>query len=205
MRFNLRAAFGLEDSRLFAGLILLGISLGLNFAAFAGDAHNYMGNFDSSARIDSAFEDSLTAIQADTAVEADSLPNTGISEKIQPAQNAGYHSPSGAMWRSVLLPGWGQLYNRKYLKSLIIGGGEIAIIYGIWYQHNQYHDARDIGDTKAADFYRDDRNRLTWWLAGIILYSMADAYVDAHLMNFDLGRDLSLGLNGGCLFIRLEF
>ena len=115
------------------------------------------------------------------------------------------HNPSLAMWKSLILPGWGQLYNKKYLKTVIIGGAEIALIYGIFYQHDQSEKAQKAGDSEAANFYRDDRNRLTWWLAGIILYSMADAYVDAQLMDFDLSNELSLGIAPGKLFVRLQF
>jgi hypothetical protein len=102
-----------------------------------------------------------------------------------------HHSPSGAMWRSLLFPGWGQLYNRKYFKALIIGGGEIGFISGIYIQHQRFKDAREKGDEYAANFYRNDRNRLGWWLAGLILYSMADAYVDAQLWDFEISQDLS--------------
>ncbi len=115
------------------------------------------------------------------------------------------HNPMGAMWRSLLFPGWGQLYNRKYLKALILGGTEIGFIYGIIYQNDRYRNARGEGDTVRAAFYKDDRNRLSWWLAGIILYSMADAYADAHLWDFELSPELSLGAVPGMFYIRFDF
>ena len=33
-------------------------------------------------------------------------------------------SPKGAMIRSLILPGWGQIYNRKFIKALVFLGGE---------------------------------------------------------------------------------
>jgi hypothetical protein len=112
------------------------------------------------------------------------------------------HNPSGAMWRSMLLPGWGQLYNGKYLKALIIGGGEIGLIWGIYAQHQRLQDARKANDEIAENFYRDDRNRLTWWLVGTILYSMADAYVDGQLWNYDLSDEISLVMSAEGIAIK---
>ncbi len=101
-------------------------------------------------------------------------------------------------------PAWGQLYNRKYVKALIIGGAEIGFAYGVYYQHRRYKKAKREGNDVAAAFYKDDRNRLGWWLAGIILYSMADAYADAHLWDFELSPNLSMGLNPGCVIVYLD-
>ena len=115
------------------------------------------------------------------------------------------YSPKGAMWRSLLFPGWGQLYNGRYLKSIIIGGTEAAFIYGIYVQEKRRQDAKDIGYEDAEKFYLKDRKKFTWWLAGTIIYSTLDAYIDAQLMNFDISEDLSAGIAGGFLFIRVSF
>ena len=37
-------------------------------------------------------------------------------------------SPMGALLRSVAFPGWGQFYNRKYLKSAVVFGAETTFI-----------------------------------------------------------------------------
>ncbi len=115
------------------------------------------------------------------------------------------HSPSGAMWRSMALPGWGQLYNRKYLKAAIYGGGEIALFYASLVQNRRYKQAREDEDWIAADFYENDRNRLRWWLAGTILFSMADAYVDGQLWDFELDKDLSAGIGEGGFFLKVKW
>jgi hypothetical protein len=133
--------------------------------------------------------DSLSARIADTT-------NTKAARK---------RSPAGAMWRSFFFPGWGQFYNRKYIKSLIIAGGEISLIAAIYLQEERRKDAKKIGDDYAARFYRDDRQRMTWWLAGVVLYSMADAYVDAQLADFDIGEDLSAGILPGFFYVRFQF
>ncbi|MFC1553900.1 DUF5683 domain-containing protein [candidate division KSB1 bacterium] len=99
-------------------------------------------------------------------------------------------SPKGAMYRSLAFPGWGQWYNEKKLKSLLVFSAETGFITGIITQHYRLSKA----DTPAdRTFYRDDRNKFVWWLGGAILYSMLDAFVDAYLDDFhgemDINRD----------------
>jgi hypothetical protein len=95
-------------------------------------------------------------------------------------------SPTGAAFRSLALPGWGQSYNRRPLKAVIIGGLEQGVLFGIYRNHQLFRDARKFADDRSADFYKDQRNRLTWILAGTLLYSAVDAFVDAHLYDFEV-------------------
>ncbi|MCB2198018.1 hypothetical protein KQI63_01345 [bacterium] len=104
-------------------------------------------------------------------------------------------SPTGALFRSLAIPGWGQLYTGHPVKAVVFLGTDIGMLYGIYVQNNLYEDYLDqAGDTKddsyrarledLADFYRDDRNKLIWWTAGVMLLSGFDAYVEAHLYDF---------------------
>jgi hypothetical protein len=106
-------------------------------------------------------------------------------------------SPTGALLRSLALPGWGQLYNQKYLKAGIIGIGESLLIYQTVYYYGRTNTYRDLyqneTDTELRqqyfnqfDSYRDLRNQHIWFLAITVFYSMFDAYVDAHLAGFDI-------------------
>jgi len=97
-------------------------------------------------------------------------------------------SPRGAMLRSLFVPGWGQLYNGKWLKAIVIAGAEIGLITNAVIQNQLAVRSTNIYE---KEFYQNNRGLSIWWLAGIILYSMADAYVDAHLYNFDESPDLS--------------
>lgn len=144
-----------------------------------------------------AGDDSLSVqIQADTAIYIDKTDSLQIQpdEVLSDTSKVKYHSPALAMWLSCAIPGGGQFYNRDYIKTIIIGGGEIAIIYTITWYHYQYDKARRDGDAAAKIFYEDNRNRWIWILAGTILYSMADAYVDAQLWDYEISRDLSFRL-----------
>jgi hypothetical protein len=108
-----------------------------------------------------------------------------------------YKSPTGALFRSVAFPGWGQFYNEKYLKSLVVFGTETtfitlaAIEWGRRNEHKtKFQDLPQDHPDKAWEFeqfrfYEDRRNLFLWITAGIVFLSMFDAYVDAQLYNFD--------------------
>lgn len=116
-------------------------------------------------------------------------------------------SPSGALIRSIAVPGWGQLYVDRPYKALVFFGVNVGMVYGAVFQHVQFLDYVDKADSvtpddpddpqsveqarrlsefyeDTANFYRDDRNRLIWWSAGVILLASLDAYVEAHLYDF---------------------
>jgi hypothetical protein len=106
--------------------------------------------------------------------------------------------PRWVMMRSLLLPGWGQLHNRAWFKALAIGGTECWILAGMLEDDRQLRRLRSESDRAAAggdneaynaavDAYNDRLEGLVtreWWLGGLLLYSMLDAYVDAHFRDF---------------------
>ncbi len=104
--------------------------------------------------------------------------------------------PTGALLLSVAIPGGGQFYNRKYLKSLLYGGTEIYLIKYVswrWKQMDEHwRNFRNTDDSviKAQQFAlfekrRDSRNAHIWLTALVVFVSMFDAYVDAHLADFN--------------------
>jgi hypothetical protein len=106
-------------------------------------------------------------------------------------------SPMGALFRSVAFPGWGQFYNEKYFKSLVVFGTEttfITLAVIEWRRRNEHkgnflnlppdHPDKDW-EFEQFRFYEDRRNLFLWITAGIVFLSMFDAYVDAYLYNFD--------------------
>ena len=128
---------------------------------------------------------------------SDSVHVTTIVEK----------SPRGAMLRSALMPGWGQLYNNQKLKALLVFGGEMALVGNAIYYNQVANKSQTVDEQR---FYKDMRSQFLWWLFAIHLLNILDAYVDAHLWNFDTGPDLSLDTihhgNGGLLLsLRFEF
>lgn len=97
-------------------------------------------------------------------------------------------SPRVAVIRSALVPGWGQWYNGQKLKALLVLGGELALA-GNAILYNQW--AVKSSTKMEREFYQYNRSRFLWWFFGVYLLNILDAYVDAHLWNFDTGPDLS--------------
>ncbi len=127
------------------------------------------------------------------------------------------HSPHLASVLSAVLPGAGQVYNKKYWKVPIIYAGLGALTYSIYYNQSSFktfHNellARNNNDTNAmsANFFgypdeylrsnRDQfRNNRDLSIIGVaLLYTLniIDAAVDAHLYNFDVNKSLSIKSN----------
>ena len=111
-----------------------------------------------------------------------------------------------------LIPGAGQFYNRKYayLKVPVIYGAFAGI--GYWANDNQnqyerYRDAYELavnGEThefgnastddikRARDNFDKFRQRTYITLGAIYLAQILEAYVAAHLIDFDIDEDISI-------------
>ncbi len=137
------------------------------------------------------------------------------------------HSPRTAAIRSAMLPGLGQIYNKKYWKLPIVYGALGGCAGVFVYNLNNYRDTRfayrvkynmRVNRTDSALFskinpllrpleeeslryYRDQFRRDIDYsvLFFLILWGLnvVDATVDAHLKSFDVGPDLSLQLKPG--------
>ncbi len=101
-------------------------------------------------------------------------------------------SPKGALLRSVVYPGWGQLANGKPYKACVIMAVEAYLAGVALSADRRAGDAAELAgaaDSQAEaarledrrSYYEDRRNQYFWWLGATVLYSMLDAYVDAHL------------------------
>jgi len=122
------------------------------------------------------------------------------------------HSPRKATLLSVVLPGAGQVYNKKYWKLPIVYGGLGVAIYYLddnlkrvkLYRRSlvalQDDDPLTINETRFTPTQLDDLLdlRKRWRdisyvaIAGIYVLQIIDAHVDAQLFHFDVSDDLSL-------------
>ena len=122
------------------------------------------------------------------------------------------HSVRKATILSTILPGAGQVYNRKYWKVPLVYAALGATVYYINYNnknYKQYNDAlikrydndstnelfTEISNDNLrilSDGYR--RNRDLSFAAATIVYvlNIIDAHVDAHLYTFNVSDDLTL-------------
>ena len=85
-----------------------------------------------------------------------------------------------------LVPGMGQIYNGKLLKSAIFVGLEISA-YVAWKDNSGKYKSYDSNNyTLKKHRYLEKRNKYAWWIGILYFYAMIDAVVDAHLNSFDL-------------------
>ena len=77
-------------------------------------------------------------------------------------------------WKLGFIPGLGQLYNGKYLKAI----GFVAAEYVSMTRFNDFKKENRIGR----------RNTYAWWIFGIYVLNILDAYVDAQLSTFPIRR-----------------
>jgi len=103
-------------------------------------------------------------------------------------------SPTKAVLFSCFLPAGGQFYNEKYIKGTIIASIELYTGYKTainYFDYRKTASPERFSDALSYGFY----------FLGTWLYSMADAYVDAHLYNFKEKMEVSLLPTG----VRLSF
>lgn len=152
------------------------------------------------------------------------------------AQAETAHTPQGAVWRSAVIPGWGQVYNGQIYKVPVVyvglaGMAAGAIYYSrehrLWDRAFRYQRAEELIASGALDdnpcmACLDDYERLLeekeveaissnqlrpirdnlrrnrdLFVVGVGLWhglAVLDAYVSAHLLDFDVGDDLTISV-----------
>ncbi len=130
-----------------------------------------------------------------------------------------YPSPKKALILTAVLPGLGQIYNKKYWKLPIVYGGVGSMVWLIIYnnrEYNRYKTAlkyRDDDDPETIDEFSNEdgvelvpdsslklsrnaalKNRELSYIGLAFSYILTgvDAFVDAHLLGFDVSDDLTL-------------
>ena len=103
-------------------------------------------------------------------------------------------NPAFAALMSATVPGLGQFYNGKEMKGTALFAIESAILAGIGLENrrasqalSKWHRSGETVDSyyDAYSDHFDRRQTLVWWAVLVGLYGVLDAYVDAHLSDFD--------------------
>ena len=120
--------------------------------------------------------------------------------------------PSKAAFYSAILPGLGQIYNKRYWKAPLVWGAIGTGIYFYVSNDKQFDRYRDAYKRRLAGFEDDEffgvvsndglvraqeqfrRNKEVSLLVTLGLYALniIDANVDAHLLQFNVDENLSL-------------
>ena len=122
-----------------------------------------------------------------------------------------YAGPRKATLMSAILPGLGQVYNRKYWKVPIVYGAIGGMVYIFKTNNDQYNYYRNnllrlVKDTTLTSVgglnqsqlqteklqYKKNRDFAFIGIVAVYLLNIIDANVDAHLKTFDVSDDLSL-------------
>ncbi|MDB5261239.1 MAG: hypothetical protein JWQ14_520 [Adhaeribacter sp.] len=126
-----------------------------------------------------------------------------------------WSEPGKAALMSAIVPGLGQAYNKSYWKIPLIYAGGAALGYYLHYNHQQYlrfrkaYELRTDGLDSTVDRYATiykqpetlSKGRDTYrrWRDYTFLYSalfygiyVSEAYVYAHLKDFDISDELSM-------------
>ncbi len=126
--------------------------------------------------------------------------------------------PREVMLKSVRLPGWGQVVNEQIWKVPIVYGLIGGVAYFSYYTHQQYrdyraaaynaveeHDDEKYGPTpphipegqslsalqNQRNIYRNRRDLSFLLIVAAYGLNVVDAYVFAHMRDFDVSEDLS--------------
>lgn len=128
------------------------------------------------------------------------------------------YNPRKALLLAAVVPGLGQVYNKKYWKLPLVYGGFYLIGDGISHYNNIYKKYKghlfynlenNLGAESAlnpdvdlttgqlrriVDRARRERDFMVILMGGMYLLQMIDAHVDAHLKEFDLNPNLKASI-----------
>lgn len=151
-------------------------------------------------------------------VVRDSTFEAAASDTVLLKSYATRYDPRKALLYAAVVPGLGQIYNKKYWKLPLVYGGFVGFAYGVnFYQEGYikykaelydnlekgYVNNGDIepGDVystanyrRIVDQYKRQRDFMLILMAGMYLLQIIDAHVDAHLKEFDVNPTLQVSV-----------
>jgi hypothetical protein len=163
-------------------------------------------------------QDTITHVHKDTISQ---IIKDTIPPEIQDTFVKVHHSPTRAAILSAVMPGMGQIYNKKAWKVPFIYGGLGVLGYYIVKFNNlylqyqnayvQYYKFTNVEILKTLprfSFENDIKRQLVWYkdtyrrwrdmdvllFGAVYILNIIDATVDAYLFNYDISQDLSLRL-----------
>jgi hypothetical protein len=155
---------------------------------------------------------------------AQNMKGKGVTfEEVTKQENINPLAPSKAAFYSAILPGLGQIYNKRYWKAPIVWGAMGTGIYVYSFNNTEYRRARNAFKRRLAGFEDDEffdlngdgvgpdvssealqsaqenaqRDRDLALVITIALYALniIDANVDSHLKQYNVSDDLAVDFN----------
>lgn len=157
----------------------------------------------------------ITCIIINVKVRAQDAENyaSSVPDTVNLTTYADRYNPRKALLYAAVLPGLGQVYNKKYWKLPLVYGGIGITGYALRFYQQGYTKYRgelfEILQSGATispsgftenqlrtliDRYRRERDFMVIVMGGVYILQMIDAHVDAHLKEFDLNPQLKLSI-----------
>jgi len=136
-----------------------------------------------------------------------------VVDEIQKVENEDPLRPAKAAFYSAVLPGLGQVYNKRYWKVPLVYGAIGASIYTYDLNHKNYLRYRNAYKRRIAgynddefqnlisstdrlvdgqEFYKRNRDRSMIFILGFYFLNILDANIDAHLKQYNVNSDLTV-------------
>jgi hypothetical protein len=157
----------------------------------------------------------FSQVRTDSLISRDTVLHSK-ADTVKPKAPVKFHSPKKAAAFSAILPGSGQIYNKKYWKVPIVYAGFVGLAYSFQFNQSRYVKYRDAlkyrldDDPSTTDayigiyddedltnlyqYYHRYRDLTVIGAAALYLLNIVDAAVDAHLFTFNVSDDLSLNI-----------
>ncbi len=173
-----------------------------------------------------SLKDTTAPARHDTVAARSFIPKPAKEKVYHPDTN---HSPHKAIMRSLMIPGWGQIYNHRWWKVPVIYTGLTLLGVAIVYNNTYYTEFlalskyREFGTTPAptdkyytqailyqslasqalydaTDSYRRDRDLCILGVFGAWGINVIDAYIDAKFIHsYSVDNNLSMKISPGLL------
>lgn len=163
-------------------------------------------------------QDSTAVEEPEVVIETVDTLDQEVPDTVAIRSYAERFDPRKAILFAAVLPGLGQVYNKKYWKLPLVYGGFAVIGYYMNTYNNLYTEYKgylfdnlemglirendenlEIGRTTGqlrtiVNKARRERDFMIILMGGMYLLQMVDAHVDAHLKEFDLNPQLQVSI-----------
>ena len=121
------------------------------------------------------------------------------------------------MFSSMLLPGLGQVYNGRRIKTVLMVGISGFYMSKIWLEHKNAQRRKMARDSYPLDtvewrfenlwydFHREQTKDYAWWSGAVWIIGVLDSYIDAHLYDVRAYRPSREGNSGRISYLTVNF